>query len=391
MWLLTAEVKKAIEQAQASSSRPSAEQYAAFEARAAARDGGASRILSVAGDVAEIRVEGVLTKAPSFMAMLFGGGNATYPELISALAEADQDPSVTRAELRVDSPGGTIDGLFDAIAALQAFSKPLRAVVTNTAASAAYALVSQADEIVAANKAARVGSIGVVIDTYNDPERVSITSTDAPKKRPDIGTEAGKAVVREELDALHEIFVEAIAEGRSTTAEKINAEFGQGATLLAGEALKRGMIDAVVGTTSTIAAESPSSKSTAITGGGNLETEPMDLKTLKAQHPDVFAAALQEGVEKERDRVSAHMTMGEAAGAMDIAAKAIADGEEYTAKHMAQYNAAALRSRDQQDRQSDDAAAGAAANGAAPAADEGGTDADAVCAIVEAQLGITGE
>jgi len=388
MWLLAAAVRQAIEQAQRDGVMPTVEQQAQYEARYGYETGSTPRILTIAGDTAEINVSGVITKAPSFIAMLFGGGNVTYPEIVAALAEADKDPDVKHAVMRIDSPGGHFDGLFDAIAAMESFSKPLKAIVHNQAASAAYALASQADEIVAANRAARVGSIGVVASFTTYEGDVDITSTKAPKKRPDVRTDEGKKMVQEELDALHELFVDSIAAGRDTTPDKVNAEFGQGATLLAEEALKRGMIDAIAETPLRVV-KSTKSTTTARSGGDNPETGPMDLKTLQAQHPDVYEAAVQQGVTQERDRVSAHLEMGEAANALDIAVKAIKDGENYTAKHMASYNAAALRSRDQQNRQDDDTAA-AAADGAN--SDEDGKDAaDLVCSAVEAKLGILGE
>lgn len=144
MWLLALAVKQAIEQAYHNGVLPTAEQQIAYEARYAlsAEGGDFSRVLTTAGEVAEISVSGVITKSPSFIAMLFGGGNVTYPEIISALAEADKNPEVKRAELRIDSPGGHFDGLFDVISAIRSFSKPLRALVSNQAASAAYALAS---------------------------------------------------------------------------------------------------------------------------------------------------------------------------------------------------------------------------------------------------------
>ena len=390
MWLLALAVKQAIEQAYHNGVLPTAEQQIAYEARYGLGEGGDfSRVLTMAGDVAEISVSGVITKSPSFIAMLFGGGNVTYPEIISALAEADKNPEVKRAELRIDSPGGHFDGLFDAIAAIQSFSKPLRAVVSNQAASAAYALASQADEIVATNRAARVGSIGIVGSFQVDDTAVDISSTNAPKKRPDPTTESGKAAIREELDAMHSLFVESIADGRSTSPEKVNAEYGQGATLLADEALKRGMIDAIAEAPLRVV-KSTKSTTTARSGGNNPEIGPMDLNTLKAQHPDVYAAAVQEGVTNERDRVSAHLTMGEASGDMTTALAAVNDGSIMTASLQAKYMAAGMNRRDQQNRQDDDGQASAAADGAQ--GEQGGEDAaDQVLALVETQLGIVGE
>lgn len=386
MWLITAELKQQLEQAHRAGITPTVQQQADYVAAYGPYESNTSKILTIAGNVAEIRISGAITKSPSFMAMLFGGGNVTYPEIIAALAEADANPEVERAELRVDSPGGHVDGMFEALAALEGFSKPTKAIVVNQAASAAYAIVSQTDEIVALNRAARVGSIGVAASFYLDGDTIDITSTNAPNKRPDLTTEAGQKVIREELDALHDLFVESIAAGRDTTPDKINAEYGRGSVLLADEALKRGMIDAIAGAPLRIVS-SAESNTTAERGGNQPETFKMDLKTLQAQHPDVYAAAVEAGRTEERDRVSAHLTMGEASGDMKTALAAVADGSLMTAGLTAKYMAAGMGRRDQSNRQDDDAAASAAADEAAAAAES--TSGEDVLALVEQRLGIT--
>ncbi len=391
MWLLAAEIRQIIERAQAAGVVPNAEQQAQYEARYYSADSGetTSRILKVAGDVAQLDITGVMTAAPDFFAMLFGGGNVTYPEIISALAQACANPDVARIEMRVDSPGGHVNGLFDAIAALQMCDKPIRAVVVNQAASAAYALVSQAGEIVASNRAVRVGSIGIATSIGVDPTVVDIASTDAPKKRPDVTTAEGQAIVREELDALHELFAEAIATGRDTTPEKVNAEFGQGAMVLADAALKRGMIDTIAGSTLRVVKSAKSTSATAASGAS--ETGNMDLLKLKAEHPAVYAAAVAEGATQERDRVSAHLTLGEASGDMTTALAAVNDGSAMTATLQAKYMAAGMNRNAQGNRQADDAAAAAAlaaANGGAGAGNGADGGAEAVVSAVEKALGI---
>lgn len=388
MWLLEASVRQAIERAQKAGFTPSAEQQAKFVARYGDEDGERdSRILTIAGDQAEIMIKGVLTPTPSFMAMLFGGGNATYPEIVSAIRLAEQDDSVAAITLAVDSPGGHFDGLFDVLAAVQAAKKPVTAVVHGLAASAAYAIVCQADRIEARNRASRVGSIGVAVSFTVFDEDIDITSTAAPKKRPDVRTEEGKAMVVEELDALHEIFADSIAEGRGVTVAKVNAEFGQGATLLAGEALKRGMIDAIAETPLRVV---DNTNSTTARSGGNIpETGYMDLKTLQAQHPDVYAAAVQAGTDQERDRVTAHLIMGEKSGAMETAAKAIKDGVGMTSTLQATYLTAGMNRTDVSTRQEDDAAAAVADKATASASQEDA--ADNVASLVEARLGVNAE
>lgn len=355
-WLLEASVRQRLEQAELSGVTPTAEQQAQFEAIHRGYSADSSRILVTVGKTAEISISGVLTKTPSFLAMLFGGGNTTYTEITAALAEADVNPDVEEIILAIDSPGGSIDGLFDTLAAIEAVDTPITAQVPNLAASAAFAIASQADRVVAGNRAARFGSVGIVATFAVDTDTVSVTSTDAPKKVPDITTEEGKAIVREELDALHELFVESIAAGRKTDIETVNANFGQGATLLAGEALKRGMIDAIADAKLSVVGATTSTK-TALSGGDNSETGPMNLNELKAQHPDVYQAAVSEGVSQERDRVNAHLTMGSASGDMKTAVAAIESGDGMTATLQATYMAAGMNRRDIEARDEDEAGA----------------------------------
>lgn len=382
MWLLQADVKHSIEQALSAGFMPTAEQQERLTAAhiSAASEGG-SRVLTVAGNVAEIEIKGTLTNSPSFLAMFFGGGNTTYPEIIAAVAEAEQDPTVTETILAFKtSPGGSIDGMFDAIAAIKNATKPIKATVSNLCASAAYALASQADEIVADNQAARIGSIGIAASFTLDENEVSITSTNAPKKRPDVTTEAGKAVVREELDAIENLFTEALAEGRGVTQEKIIADFGQGAVVLAKDALTRGMIDSVATSLSVV----PSTNSTTAhnTGGNQLEATTMDLKELVAQHPEAYQAAVQQGVDQERDRVGAHLTMGEASGDTKTAFAAIKDGSGMTATLQATYMTAGMNKSDIAARDDDNTDVTATNEDPAP---EAGAD---VAALVEAKLGV---
>jgi ClpP class serine protease len=224
-----------------------------------------------------------------------------------------------------------------------------------------------------------VGSVGIVATLEVRDDEVSVTSTNAPNKRPDPTTAAGQAVIREELDAMHEIFAEAIATGRGTTIEKVNADFGQGATLLATTAESRGMIDSIAATKLAIVSTEPAASGN-ITGDSK-----MNLNELKAQHPELFAQVVQLGVDGERDRVAAHLTMGEASGDMATAVGAINDGSAMTAALQSKYMAAGMNRRDIEDRSGDDLSADGADGAAAPVAE---TEADLVAAAVEHNFGV---
>jgi ClpP class serine protease len=464
--------------------------------------------MSIAGETADISIKGVLTAEPNFMAMIFGGGNTTYSDIIAAIASAEQNDSIKNIVLSVDSPGGQIAGLFNAVNAIASAEKPVKAVVSNQAASAAFALIAQADEIVAANEATSVGSVGIRVDMEVDDDVVVITSSEAPKKAPDVKTESGVAVVREQLDAFHDIFASSIAKGRGITTEKVNSDFGRGAMVLAGEAVKRGMIDSISGSIPQAAAASGEDDLTAsmvnITAGatppfkdypiadkpwdstaavrrwreksgstekpsatykngffwydsekpevfGNYKLPFVDIvdgtakavrrgvsaangamagarggvqipqadrakvqahidkyrdkiakqdetnatngkntrevigmtkEELQAQHPATFAAVLAMGVEQERDRVSAHLTMAEASGDMATATAAIADGSGMTAKLQATYMAAGMKKNELDARVKDnpDDLNPPPGDGDGPSAED--QVADAVCAAL---------
>lgn len=390
MWLLEHNVREALEAAAKAGVMPTADQQAQFEAThiSALTDGG-SRILTVAGASAEIVIKGVLTKEPSFLAMLFGGGNTTYVDIISALKEADNNANVSDITLAIDSPGGHIDGLFDLIDNLKAIRKPVKAIGTNLVASAAYAIASQADTIISSNGATRFGSIGILASFMTNENEVTITSTNAPKKSPDVSTEEGVAMVREELDAIHELFVGAIADGRGGTTDDINANFGQGGVLLAGEALKRGMIDSIAKTP--LQSVKIIKTQTAASGGDKPKVKVMDLAQLQAEHPEAYRAAVSEGVTQgvtqERDRVGAHLTMGKSSGDMETAIGACLEGTAMTATIQATYLSAGMNRADINAAAKDEetvAAAGANANAEDETAE---TDAEAVVAGLEAHFG----
>lgn len=278
---------------------------------------------------AVIEITGVLTPTPDRMAAFFGGGNTTYPDIQAAILAAEADARVTDIQYIYDTPGGTVAGLFETIDIMKASTKPSRATVKGMAASAGYALASQAGSIEASGKASVLGSIGIVQRFFTSADVATITSRAAPNKAPDPTTEEGKAAIQDQLDAYHTLFAEAIASGRGVNVKTVNTEFGKGGTYLAGEALKRGMIDAI----STTAASGPKPKG----------VKAMTLAELRAQHPDIFAAAVQEGVTQERERVQAHLTMAEASGAMPTAIAAINSGEGLTVKVQAEYLAAGMK------------------------------------------------
>lgn len=446
MWLMRTSLVEAIEHARAKAVALPQTVMDGFGRRFEAASSGDPRILTRAGDVAEITVEGVLTAKPDYYAYYYGGGNTTYPEIIRSLQLAGSDPNIKRVVLNVCSPGGYVGGLFDTLAALEAFPKP-KETYAAMADSAAYAIASLGGKITATNPAAEFGSVGVCA-TYvqYDFEKVfEITSSNAPNKRPDPATPEGQKVIREQLDAFEDLFIDAIARGRVTTKDEVKANFGRGGVLLAGAAKKAGMIDriakapgrggmptsddnrdaqarepeapiavavpaalapqspAVAVAPPTPAAPAPKQDASAVRGGADAAKvrKPMNEQELQAQHPEVYSAVFNKGkgegekgkaeavsaaIATERDRVEGHLIMGEASGEMKIALESVRSGATMTVALQAKYMAAGMNRRDTDARAADDVAAAAALGAAAGTKEPGGKSMkDQIADAIEAQ------
>lgn len=372
-WLLEQNTARQMREAAQKNGTGTAEERAWYIKTQADAEAAANlpRNMSIAGDVAEIRVEGILTRKPDFFAWFFGGANTTYEQIIAALAAADADPNIKRGTMNISSPGGSVDGLFETLAAIERFGKPLT-VRASKADSAAYAIAATAGRIEADSPASEFGSIGVVASFFVDDEIVEVTSTEAPNKRPDPTTEEGKATIREYLDSIHELFVDAIARGRTRHSGKefdtktVNEDFGRGSVFVARDAKARGMIDKVPSQAAVRVAAAHETDPTADVGGASKAKESkMTAEELKAKHPDLYAVVFQAGVTDERDRVMAHITMGRGCGAMDIALGAIESGVDVTRTLNAKYLSASANRRDINARQEESDAAAAVLDGAA--------------------------
>jgi ClpP class serine protease len=133
------------------------------------------------GMVAVIPLCGVLTPRGSFLSMLFGGAPAGLLGFREAFREAVSNPDVGAIVLDVDSPGGlhTMTPETGAEVFAARGSKPIVAVANALAASGAYWIASQADEIVV-TPSGDVGSIGSYIlheDWSGFNERMGIDPT----------------------------------------------------------------------------------------------------------------------------------------------------------------------------------------------------------------------
>lgn len=202
--------------------------------------------------VAILDVRGPLFKrANLFTAM---SGATSYDMLRRDLQAALDNPDVRGILLNVDSPGGEASGTGElATAILQARGKKrIVAYAGDLAASAGYWLASAADRIIVGEGAA-LGSIGVraayADTTARDAARgiktVEFVSSQSPFKRADLKSGDGRARIQSRVDALAQVFVEAVAKNRGVSVAKVLDSFGKGDVLLGKAAIAAGMADDV--------------------------------------------------------------------------------------------------------------------------------------------------
>ena len=211
--------------------------------------GGRGFELTVDG-IAVIPIAGPIQKYES----KFGGASSIA--LRRTFRTAAADARVRGILAMIDSPGGQVFGtmeLADTIAEIST-SMPVFAHIDDKGASAAYWLASQAN-VVAANAPAAVGNIGVYAVLEDSSEarsldgvKVHVVSTGAHKGAGVPGTPISEEVlanVREHVEAMNELFLEAIDRGREGLSRASIEELADGRMFTAPKALELGLVDAV--------------------------------------------------------------------------------------------------------------------------------------------------
>jgi signal peptide peptidase SppA len=224
-----------------------AEKRAEFDARAA------GAVKASRGGLAVVPVLGVISPRASAIEQSSG---MTSPESIGAAFDAAlADPNVSTILLDVNSPGGSVQGVTELASKIRASSKPVVAQVNYLAASAAYWLASQADEVIA-SPSAEVGSIGVYamhedVSAATDKAGVKVSLISAGKNKVESNpfaplSEDARAHLQAQVDEMYSMFTADVAKGRGVPRSvAAGPKFGEGRTLLAKAALDAGMVDRV--------------------------------------------------------------------------------------------------------------------------------------------------
>jgi signal peptide peptidase SppA len=184
--------------------------------------------------IAVVPVLGPLVARGDWLTELFGA--SVYGEVSDTIENALADPSVRGVVMEIDSPGGEVAGMFDLVdrlvSARRAAGKPLWAVASDSATSAAYAIASAADRIYV-TRTGEVGSIGIVaahVDQSGADAKAGLTWTfihagahklDGNPHQP-LSSPAREAI-QADVDALYGELVDVVARNRNLTPETVRA------------------------------------------------------------------------------------------------------------------------------------------------------------------------
>lgn len=262
-WAMLPDRLETLHEIAARENNPTPEALEAYKAAAAER----GERLTVRDGVAILDVSGPLFKRANLFVKFSGA--TSYEITRRDLQVALDDPSIHAIMLKVDSPGGEVNGCDElATAIYEARSKkPVWAFVSGMACSGGYWLASAATRVVVSDSAV-LGSIGVVVsitdrkkaEERNGVSRIEFVSAQSPGKRPDHETDDGKNRIQRMVNDLADVFVSAVAKHRAVTEETVIQKFGAGGVEIGAKAVALGMADEVGQFETTFAALSKSGK-----------------------------------------------------------------------------------------------------------------------------------
>ena len=204
--------------------------------------------------IAVLPVHGPISQHEDLFTMLFGGVSTEW--LGAQMQALAADPRVGAIVLDVDSPGGIVYGVEELAEQIRALrgSKPIISVANSVAASAAYYIAAQADQVVV-TPSGEVGSIGVFVlhgDMSGMLAQMGVKATFIQfGENKTLGnpfeplSERAKAELQAKVDLYGRQFVRDVALGRNVSEKRVMEDFGQGLMFGAQDAVRLGLADRV--------------------------------------------------------------------------------------------------------------------------------------------------
>lgn len=181
-------------------------------------------------------------------------GMTGYDGIRRVFLTAVNDPEVKGICLDIDSPGGEVAGCFDLVDLIYAErgKKPIHAILSENAFSAAYAIASSADKIYVP-RTGGVGSVGVIVihcdwsqRIKNDGLKVSIITYGNRKaeSNPYVSlSDEAKEAIQHDVDEMGRLFVSTVSRNRGLSETVVRNT--QAACYLAAEGVQMGLADVV--------------------------------------------------------------------------------------------------------------------------------------------------
>lgn len=181
-------------------------------------------------------------------------GMTGYDGIRRVFLTAVNDPEVKGICLDIDSPGGEVAGCFDLVDLIytERGKKPIHAILSENAFSAAYAIASAADKIFVP-RTGGVGSVGVIVihcdwsqRIKDDGLKVSIITYGNRKaeSNPYVAlSDEAKAAIQHDVDEMGHLFVSTVSRNRGLSETVIRNT--QAACYLAAEGVQMGLADVV--------------------------------------------------------------------------------------------------------------------------------------------------
>ena len=201
---------------------------------------GAIKMLSIKkiDNVAIIKIEGTLINGN------FDNNNyCSIEKLKIILEECSHDIFIDNIVLEINSTGGSVFGITDIVKVISNAKKKHIALCGYYCASAAYWIASACEQIIATTDISYFGSIGVVSSSNIFDFEYWTNNNESPKKAPDIRTDEGKAIIKENLDEIYSLFVSSVASSRNIELNIVKNSFADGSVFLPKKAMALGMID----------------------------------------------------------------------------------------------------------------------------------------------------
>lgn len=205
-------------------------------------------VAEVTGGVSVVEISGPLGTKAEWIWDGYGGPHGIIDRFRQAMADTKSDAVM----LHVNSPGGAVNGLFEAIDSMRAMTTKPVVAYCEGAYSAACALAMVADTI-HVSRTGGVGSIGVIATAVSFAEQlakdgvaVAVVASGAQKTdlHPALPlSEAAVKRLRVRVNELAEIFADEVASTRSLTAEQVLAQ--QASVFYGQAAVDAGLADRV--------------------------------------------------------------------------------------------------------------------------------------------------